>query len=302
MLALSECSNNREKWLELKSRTIGSSEIATICGLNSYRTPLELWAEKTGKITPFEGNDATLLGQLMEPVIATLFNKKSGLEVERADDMWISDVMPWASATPDYYVTEEDMTGILECKNTNYRSADDWEESAPFWAQIQLQWQLGVVQISFGYIGCLIGANASDLKRPRIEFSKEIFDQALDAAHQFMKFITSDIPPSAGPGDKDVLELLIKERQDKAIVLPTETSALISEYLRIKADRLAGEKVTKELKKLEDGYSNRLLQYLGSATEGVIDNYRIKATTVIKEPYMNKGSKYTLFTAKQIEV
>jgi predicted phage-related endonuclease len=41
---------DRSQWLEVRHGGIGSSDAATAVGLNPYKSPLELWAEKTGRI------------------------------------------------------------------------------------------------------------------------------------------------------------------------------------------------------------------------------------------------------------
>jgi len=40
---------NREEWLEVRKRGIGSSDAASVVGLSPYKSQLELWLEKTGR-------------------------------------------------------------------------------------------------------------------------------------------------------------------------------------------------------------------------------------------------------------
>lgn len=46
---------DREQWLEVRKGGIGSSDAAAAVGMNPYKSPLELWLEKTGRAT---GNEA----------------------------------------------------------------------------------------------------------------------------------------------------------------------------------------------------------------------------------------------------
>lgn len=55
------------EWYTLKSRTIGGSEIATLLGLNPFRTEQALIAEKIG-LGGFDGNTATRWGTIMEHI------------------------------------------------------------------------------------------------------------------------------------------------------------------------------------------------------------------------------------------
>ena len=59
-----------EEWQKFRNAGIGGSDVATICGLNKYKSPFQLWAEKTSTYT----EDATesepaYWGSLMEPII-----------------------------------------------------------------------------------------------------------------------------------------------------------------------------------------------------------------------------------------
>lgn len=57
------------EWYSLKQKTIGGSEVATLLGLNPYKKPIALIAEKVGvEESKFTGNIATRWGTLFEDV------------------------------------------------------------------------------------------------------------------------------------------------------------------------------------------------------------------------------------------
>ena len=39
---------SHQEWLEDRKRGIGGSDVATVLGLNKYKSPYQLWLEKTG--------------------------------------------------------------------------------------------------------------------------------------------------------------------------------------------------------------------------------------------------------------
>ena len=49
MTAIKTAEMARDDWLQERSKGIGGSDVATVLGLNPYKTPLSLWEEKTGK-------------------------------------------------------------------------------------------------------------------------------------------------------------------------------------------------------------------------------------------------------------
>jgi predicted phage-related endonuclease len=46
--------NTPEQWLADRRKCIGGSDIDAILGLSPYRTPVDVWAEKTGR-SPGQG-------------------------------------------------------------------------------------------------------------------------------------------------------------------------------------------------------------------------------------------------------
>ena len=71
MTAISTAAMSRTEWLKERTKGIGGSDVATVLGLNPYKTPLELWEEKTGKTAGKEAGQAAYWGCLKlydEPV------------------------------------------------------------------------------------------------------------------------------------------------------------------------------------------------------------------------------------------
>ena len=61
---------NREEWLEVRKNGIGSSEVATIVGLNPWQTPYQLWRIKTGQDAPKNENFAMKAGHYLEDAVS----------------------------------------------------------------------------------------------------------------------------------------------------------------------------------------------------------------------------------------
>lgn len=311
-LLLANVENNRERWLDLRRSTVGASEMPTICGLNPYKSVLELWAEKTGKIEPFAGNDSTWLGSKLEPVIAEFFERKNpGLQVQRCGALYAHDSIEGITATPDFWLVKPPLdnsapwnespervelsdVGLLETKNAGYRKLDEWEENAPRSHQVQLQMQMGICGIQWGYVAGLIGGDAYEFKAYPFEFSPEVFEQCVSLAHEFLKFVREDIPPAAGPGDKKLVEKIVGEREKgKSTALPIDSYPVVREYLRIAKLRKALEAQAKEHKASEDALAARILQLMGDAERAETPwGISFKATTVKVGPKVVDGYSF----------
>ena len=55
-------------WLKSRKAGVGGSDMSTILGLNSFKTPYELWLEKTGRVEPEDISDkwAVVKGNALE--------------------------------------------------------------------------------------------------------------------------------------------------------------------------------------------------------------------------------------------
>lgn len=66
---------------------LGGSDIGAILGLNPWRTPYQVWAEKTGAAEPFTGNLQTRFGSYAEEFVAREYCEQTGRQVQRFNPM-----------------------------------------------------------------------------------------------------------------------------------------------------------------------------------------------------------------------
>ncbi|GHU60612.1 hypothetical protein FACS1894171_2310 [Clostridia bacterium] len=52
----------REKWLDWRRKGIGGSDASIVCGISQYKTPVELFMEKTGQSPPGRSRRSCVLG------------------------------------------------------------------------------------------------------------------------------------------------------------------------------------------------------------------------------------------------
>ena len=61
---------SREEWLKYRESGIGSSEVATIVGLNPWESPYQLWRRKLGLDPAKQENFAMKAGHYLEDAVA----------------------------------------------------------------------------------------------------------------------------------------------------------------------------------------------------------------------------------------
>lgn len=110
-----------DEFLTERSKGIGGSDITAIIGINEYKTPLDVWEEKTGKVKAFEGNKHTMRGQLLEDSIAKWFEYETGYKVIKSSAeniIYFDDDYPFLRVTPDRrFIIGKGKRGTLECKS-----------------------------------------------------------------------------------------------------------------------------------------------------------------------------------------
>ncbi len=297
---LENISENRASWLALRSRSVGSSEIATVVGLNRYQTPLQLWMQKTGRVAPVADNDSMRLGRLMESFIGEKFGRDSGLSVRAADVLLAHPVHEQFTASPDFWVDADSSLRLLECKNVSYRRASEWADGdCPDHAQAQLQWQLAVSGLFEGYVAGLVGAQVYEFHQRHFVADPVVADRLFTAAHEFLQFVKSDTPPAAVAGDRELIEARMEIVADSAVELPASALSLLQRYEEFVALRKEREKSAKAVKVEEDSLRAQIELLLGNSAVGSVGAYSVEVKRINKPAYTTKPSSYVGFSVKK---
>ena len=119
----------KEEWLKWRNKGIGGSDASVICGVNKYKSAVELWMEKTGQLEPKEAGEAAYWGTVLEPIIREEFTKRTGLEVGIEKSILQHPYHPFMLANLDGMVIDpEKKCGyVFEAKTANPFAADNWE-------------------------------------------------------------------------------------------------------------------------------------------------------------------------------
>src|ERR1700690_4404915 len=96
---------------------IFSTDAAAVLGLSKYRSPVQVWLEKPGQseAADLSGIEAVRMGHVMEPVIARLYQDRTGHDLRFLGDYtgW----HPTHSFMGSHYDYEVTGVKLVECKN-----------------------------------------------------------------------------------------------------------------------------------------------------------------------------------------
>ncbi|MFD1350188.1 YqaJ viral recombinase family nuclease [Oceanobacillus caeni] len=279
----------RQEWLEERTRGIGGSDASIILGLNKYRTPFELWLEKTGQTNVEESQaEAAYFGNLLEEVVAKEFEIRSGKKVRRNNFMMQHPEYNFITANIDRKVVGED--AILECKTASAYLSKDWEsEEIPAPYLVQVQHYLGVMDYKKAYIAVLIGGQRFVWKE--IERDEELIQMIFDAeVHFWNHHVLGDVPPvldGSSAAEKFLKERYAESEEGKTVDLAFEYKEKLDNLLELKQN-------IKQLQELAKQTENELKHELKEAETGFVKNYQVDWKPVTQNRVDNKllKSKY----------
>lgn len=173
--------SGREDWLKARSSRIGGSEAASILGMNPYMTNTDLWDYKTGRKVQEDISDKPVVkyGHDAEPYLRELFRlDHPQYEVHYIpDNMFVNDKYPWAHASLDGWMYDEDgCLGILEIKTTNILRSmqkEKWNDRIPANYYCQVLWYMMVMEADFAILKAQL----------KYEYTEDVF---LQTRHYFI--------------------------------------------------------------------------------------------------------------------
>lgn len=274
---------SREAWLEQRRQGLGGSDAGAVMGLNKYKSPFTLWAEKTGKINDeLPDNESMRVGRDLEDYVAKRFTEATGKKVRRSGFSYQSDEHPFMLANVDRWVVGEN--AILECKTANARSKTDYMHGdIPDSYYCQCLHYMAVTGAEKAYIAILVmgvGFHYFEIERNEEEISALI-----EAEKEFWKFVQNDVEPPIDETDStsETLSRLYPNSSEKMMDLTVYDLGSSLDVL----DRLKQQK-----KEVESGISaieNSIKAQLKGCERGQTDEWIITWKT--SKPAVRLDSK-----------
>ena len=224
--------------------TLGGSEAAAAIGLNPYKSPVQLWLEKTGQVEPPELNtNAIRWGNILEPVIAAEL-ENDGYRIEYMGTS-VEVVEGFRSCHPDGRV---DGDGLLEIKTAGVRMSAAWDDGGiPIPYVIQCAHNMAVTGDQWALLACLIGGQRLEVRR--IERDEELEQRVLELEERFWRHVQDGTPPPPDGSDAtdQVLRRMYPGNQTGAVYqLGPDDYKLVKELKDLKAAADITERQIKE--------------------------------------------------------
>lgn len=274
---------DKTEWLLARRKGIGGSDVAAILGLSRYRSPLDVYAEKTSEEPPEDKpSESAHFGTLLENVVAKEFADRTGMKVQRVNKMLRAGERDWMIANLDRAVVNPEIAGnvrvqdeqrqaetnrmlttdaILECKTASAFIADQWGESQeaeivsgkvvtehkiPIYYETQVQWYMGITGAQVCYVAVLLGGQ--DFRIYAVNRDDDVIKALQEQCHEFWtEHVLKKVPPA--PATQEEVQKLFTKDDGEMIEATNEVATDIGELrtLNEKIKQLEGEqKVVKD--------------------------------------------------------
>lgn len=270
------------EWLKERQCGIGGSDVGAILGVNKYKTPFEVYLEKTEPITEVkEQSESAYFGDIFEEIVAKEFEKRTGKKVRRDRRHFKHKYYPFMVANIDRRVVGEN--AILECKTANQFLAKEWEdEEIPASYLLQVQHYLAVTGAEKGYIAVLIGGQKFLWKE--VQRDEELIEIIIKAEKEFWKMVQDKTPPAldgSSAAEKYLAEKYAKAEEGKVEQLGFEYKDKIKTYLELKEQIKTLDRQAKEIE-------NQIKHELKDAEYGFTPGYSISWKNIVSRRVDNK--------------
>lgn len=230
---------------------IGGSDASAVLGVNPYRAPIDVYLDKLGLALPWDGNEATRWGDLLEPVIAAEYSTRTGLETARTDRVVRHPQHRWMLGNPDRIIVGASKG--VEIKTAGVRSLHRWgegPEECPEEYIVQCAWYMAVCGCDEWDLVALLGGQS--LRIYTIKRDRELEGLMIEAAERFwIDHVLARVPPPPDGSESFKIYLASKYPRD---VRPLRSATAEEEEAgeELKAKKSEAEDLDLEITGLEN--------------------------------------------------
>jgi putative phage-type endonuclease len=221
-----------------RSKFLGGSDASAVLGINPWRTPLQLWQDKTQPAMPENADPARARvlerGKRMEPYVCDLLAEETGLVLVRRNERYIDHEFAFLAAEID---AEAASGEHVEIKTVSPFKAKEWGElgtdAIPVHYTAQAQHGMMITGARVVVFGVLIGGD--DFRTYRVERDDDVIDALRRREVAFWREHVQTLTPPPPINPDDVARMFPRdvgtsvEAGAEALIAYNELQALLSE-------------------------------------------------------------------------
>ena len=274
----------RDEWLELRKKGIGGSDAAAIVGLDRYRSPFDVYADKLGLRPEIPDNEAMRQGRDLEQYVAERFMEATGKKVRRRNAMLQHPEYSFMLADIDRWVVGENAG--LECKTTSVLNRTKFSQGEfPPNYYVQCVHYMAVTGAERWYLGVLVLNKAFHVFT--IERDEAEIQALIEAEKHFWEnHVMKQIPPAPDGSEatSEVIKQLFPEAREAVETALFGYESKIQQYLELDAK-------VKELEQERDKLKQEIQFAMADAEIGRAQGYVVEWKNQVRQTLDTKKLK-----------
>lgn len=186
----------REEWLRERKQYLGGSDLGALIGESKWKTAVDVYLDKISEeINLDDPSEAARWGNILEPVVAEEYARKTGFEVEITPEPIRHPKYSYLAANIDRWA--DGKKHILECKTARFISkewGEQYTDQIPSSYLCQVAWYAAICNVPKVDIAVLFGGQ--EFRIYTYERNTEFEDKLIRIADNFWNNnVLKRIPP-----------------------------------------------------------------------------------------------------------
>jgi putative phage-type endonuclease len=243
--------------LEERKKGLFATDAAPALGLSKYRSPVQVWMEKTGNPMPFEESEAMKMGLVMQPVIARLYENKYETRLKDLEGVTLWHPKIEFMGSHFDYVTRDNKT-LVEIKNFHparqKEFGEDGSDDVPMDCLVQVVHEAIVFGVTRVDLAVLFGGQS--FKVYPITINADTAAMVIEREEKFWRQVVEREAPA--PIDPEETRRLFPKDNGQAVMASSEVYHVVKQLAALKGQ-------IKEAEALEDRLLTQIQSAMGEA-------------------------------------
>jgi putative phage-type endonuclease len=251
---------DRAEFHALRKEGIGGSDVAAILGLDRYRTPEQVWLEKTGQVKPIDAMTPDQeRGITFEDIAATKFEKATGIILNKTPGRHRHPKHKFMLANIDRMVEGRPILAEIKCPSLGMFSRIKREGLPDSW-RLQMQHYMEVVAFDYAII-VIFCADRMELIHFTVERDQQLIDSMIEKESEFWTLVETMTPPP---------DVIAEIRGQEIVVVGSVTKRADKQFTEALSFLREAKALTKTAEQAENDAKERFIEVIGD-TPGIYE-------------------------------
>ena len=243
----------REEFLNERRKGIGGSDVAAILGLDRYRTPEQVWLEKTGQVKPLDVMTPDQeRGITFESIAAKKYEQKTGIKLVRIPGRFQHPIHKFMLANIDFFVEGREKLVEVKCPSLGAFSRIKREGLPDSWL-LQMQHYMAVLALNAAVI-VIFCADRMELVHFTVERDDILIAHMIEKEREFWTLVETMTPPP---------DVIAEIRGQEIVVVGNVTKRSDAEFTQAISFLREAKSLVKTAEQTEEEAKERFIEVVG---------------------------------------